>query len=82
MALDSTDNLFVVQLGVNKVGRLDPKTLEIRQYTLPLVRDESRSRRTTWSGIPTTCVATWSPGSRDRQGHRVAVTERAAVSTL
>ena len=35
MALDSRDNLFVVQFGVNRVARVDPKILEIREYPLP-----------------------------------------------
>jgi len=35
MALDSRDNLFVVQFGVHKVARVDPKTHEIREYQLP-----------------------------------------------
>jgi len=36
MAFDSTGNLFVVQFGVNKVAKVDTKTLEIREYTLPI----------------------------------------------
>ena len=43
MALDSRDNVFVVQFGVNKVARVDTKTLEIREYTLP--DPASRPRR-------------------------------------
>jgi virginiamycin B lyase len=35
--------LFVVQFGTNKVARVDPKTLEIREYTLP--DPASRPRR-------------------------------------
>jgi len=35
MALDSRGNLFVVQFGTNKVAAVDPKTLAIREYTLP-----------------------------------------------
>jgi len=37
--------LFVVQFGTNKVARVDPKTLEIREYTLP--DPASRPRRLT-----------------------------------
>jgi len=45
MAFDSTGNLFVVQFGVNKVAKVDTKTLEIREYTLP--DPASRPRRLT-----------------------------------
>jgi virginiamycin B lyase len=35
MALDSKGNLYVVQFGVNSVARVDPKSLEIKEYKLP-----------------------------------------------
>src|SRR5258705_279153 len=35
MAFDSKGALFVVQVGVNSVARVDPTTLQIREYKLP-----------------------------------------------
>jgi len=35
MAVDSKGNVFVVQFGVNSVARVDPKSLQIKEYKLP-----------------------------------------------
>jgi len=35
MAVNSRGTVFVVQFGTNKVAAVDPKTLAIREYTLP-----------------------------------------------
>jgi virginiamycin B lyase len=43
MAVNSKGTVFYVAFGVNKVGSVDPKTLEIREYPLP--NAASRPRR-------------------------------------
>src|SRR5207244_3195853 len=43
MAVNSKGTVFYVAFGINKVGSVDPKTLEIREYTLP--DPASRPRR-------------------------------------
>src|SRR5262249_31005017 len=48
MAVNSKGTIFYVAFGVNKVGSVDPKTLEIREYALP--DPASRPRRIAITG--------------------------------
>ena len=86
MALDSKGTPFVVQFGVNKIARVDPKTLEIREYTLPAAAsrpaahsDQQRRHRLVrrlFARLPGAAR----PG--ERQGDGVSVAERAEVRAL
>src|SRR5437867_5000 len=60
MALDSKDNLFVVQFGTNRIVRVDPKSLEMREYVLP--NAESRPRRLTITSDDMVWYADYSRG--------------------
>ena len=86
MAVNSKGTVFYVAFGTNKVGSVDPRTLEIREYPLP--DSASRPRRIAITSDDIVWYADFSrglsgpPRSRNRQGHRVAVAERAEVRAL
>src|SRR5438094_9718328 len=48
MAVNSKGTVFYVPFGTNRVGSVDPKTLEIREYVLP--DPASRPRRIAITG--------------------------------
>ena len=60
MAFNSKGTLFVVQFGTNRVASVDPKTLEIREYTLP--DPASRPRRLAITGDDMIWYADYSRG--------------------
>jgi len=43
MVVDSKGNPWFVQFGVNKIAKVDPNTMEVKEYTLP--NPETRPRR-------------------------------------
>ena len=86
MVMSSKGVPFVCDFGTNKIIRIDPDTLAIKEYELPNRRqpaaaDRDQPRR---HHLVRGLLARLSrpPRSEYRQGHRVAIAERPEVATL
>ena len=75
-----------VLFGTNKIARIDPKTLEMKEYALPDAG--SRPRRMAYGADDSIYYTDYPrgmlgrPRPAERQGHRVALARRAEVRTL
>ena len=76
---------WYVDFRGNRVGSVDPETMEIKEYTLPnpeRVRGASRSPPTTSSGTPTSARLSGPLRSDDRPGEGMAVARRPGVAAV
>ena len=81
IAINSKGVPFFDEFGTNQIGSIDPKTMEIHEYTLPdprRARGASRSPATTSSGTPISRAAI-SAGSIPRPAAAEGVGRRRAV---